>query len=299
MSDLGMIRAIVRETVSRQRCPRVAEPDAVMASPDSVAAYSALARDMQVIMQSYLISCAQLSEVIRPGDTVLDLGCGPGTLLAMCAKLNPESRFIGVDLSDGMLAMAQTSVQQQQIDNVELRRADISALADFADRSIDAVVSTFSLHHLPSLEALARTFGEIDRVLADRGGLFLLDLAHLKSERSIHYIAHRHAHLQSPTFTEDYENSLRAAFYVDDVERLQHESLGSRARLYAMAPMRLMFAIKSEPRQTQRLEPSSPSCERRSHPRSMTTSRRSCGCFASAVCGRLCSTCELAMEGGP
>lgn len=250
MPDFAMLKTILRETLARSACPRVPEPDSVMDAAEKVAAYTDAGRDAQVMMQSYLLNCAHICDVICPGDTVVDLACGPATLLAMVAELNPETRFIGVDLSEPMLQAGRAHLDARGIDNVELRTGDITRLDGFPAGSVDAVVSTFSLHHLPDLDALGAAFAEADRVLAPDGGLFLFDFAHLKSERSIEYFATRHAHLQSPYFTQDYRNSLRAAFHPADLERLAQQHLRLRGRVHVTAPMRLMLAIKGDARQT-------------------------------------------------
>jgi ubiquinone/menaquinone biosynthesis C-methylase UbiE len=204
------------------------------------------------MMQSYVLNSAHICDVIRPGDTVMDLACGPATLLAMVAKLNPDVRFIGADLSDEMLSAGRRHLAEQDVHNVELRTADITNLSFAKDRSLDGVVSTFSLHHLPTVEMLDAAFAEVDRVLKPTGGVFLFDFVHLKSEASIDYFATRHAHLQSDFFTEDYRNSLRAAFHLEDIQRLAEKHLGQRGTLYVTSPMRLMFAIKGSSRQTEK-----------------------------------------------
>jgi SAM-dependent methyltransferase len=109
-------------------------------------------------------------------------------------------------------------------------------------------MSTMSLHHLPSLEHLAKTFSEISRVLKPGGGLYLADFTHLKSEKSIHYFAHQHEERQPRLFTIDYLNSLRAAFYLQDLQRLVTQHLAKYGELHAMSPMPFMMAIKSPQR---------------------------------------------------
>lgn len=100
------------------------------------------------------------------------------------------------------------------------------------------------------MDMLGQTFREVNRLLAPDGGLFLFDFARLRSDKSIHYFSTRHAHLQSDFFTEDYRNSLRAAFYLNDVKRLASEHLDRRGDIFAMWPLGVMFAIKGHVRQT-------------------------------------------------
>ncbi len=142
MPNLKLMRTVVREVVTRERSTRTTEPDLVMDDPHAVAAYVEAGREHAVMAPVYLYHCANICEVIRPGDTVVDLACGPANQLAMVARLNPETRFIGVDLSEPMLERAQELIKRQGLTNVELRHGDITDLSMFADKSVDAVMST-------------------------------------------------------------------------------------------------------------------------------------------------------------
>ncbi len=62
------------------------------------------------------------------GARVLELGCGAGgNLLPMAATL-PEGRFLGIDLSERQIHMAQAAAQAANLDNVEFRAGDALAL---------------------------------------------------------------------------------------------------------------------------------------------------------------------------
>ena len=196
----------------------------------------------------YLFHCAQVCEVIRPGDTVVDLGCGPATQLAMVARLNPDVRFVGVDLSEEMLERARAYVTEQGLGNVAFQQADVTDLGFLGDASVDAVFSTVALHHLPDVDHLERTFAEVARVLRPGGGLYLVDFGHLKSEKSIEYFAYQYSDRQPELFTLDYLYSLRAAFPLADFQRLTDRHLAGRARVYSTFLMPFMVVVKSPPR---------------------------------------------------
>lgn len=248
MPSLSVLRTLAREFVTRERSPRVTEPDLVMDDPDKVAAYTHAGREDEVMAPVYLFHAAQISEVVRAGDTVIDLGCGPATQLAMVARLNPDSHFIGLDLSDEMLQQARTHIAEQGLQNVEFRETDITDLSAFEDSSVDAAMSTMVLHHLPDVAALERTFAEVSRVVKPDGGLYLVDFGHLKSEKSINYFAYQYADRQPELFTLDYLYSLRAAFDREDFERLAETYLRDRAKFYSTFIMPFMVAVKSAPR---------------------------------------------------
>lgn len=247
MPNAQLLGTVVREIFSREKSPRLTEPDLVMDDPDNVAAYVEAGREHAVMAPVYLFHCANICEVIRPGDTVVDLACGPANQLAMVARLNPDIRFIGVDLSEPMLENARALVASMQLKNVEFRHGDITDLGSFADASVDAVMSTMALHHLPTVNMLCQTYAEVARILKPDGGVYMVDFGHLKAERSINYFAYQYADRQPALFTEDYYNSLRAAFYPEDF-RQAVKPLAGRARLYSTGLLKFMMALKSAPR---------------------------------------------------
>ena len=248
MPSLPVLKTLARELVSRERSPRRTEPDLVMDDPEKVAAYTRAGREDGVMAPVYLFHCAQVCEVIRPGDTVVDLGCGPATQLAMVARLNPDVRFVGVDLSEEMLERARAYGAEQGLGNVAFQQADVTDLGFLGDASVDAVFSTVALHHLPDVDHLQRTFAEVARVLRPGGGLYLVDFGHLKSEKSIEYFAYQYSDRQPELFTLDYLYSLRAAFPLADFQRLTDRHLAGRARVYSTCLMPFMVVVKSPPR---------------------------------------------------
>lgn len=248
MPSPTVIKAFYRELLVKQTALRETEPDLVMDDPEKVDAYTRAGREDGVMAPVYLFHCAQICEVIKPGDTVLDLGCGPATQLAMVARLNPETRFIGIDLSDEMLNKARAHIEQQNLTNVEFRQGDITQLSSVADASIDAVMSTVVLHHLPDLAALERTFAEIKRVLKPGGGMYLVDFGHLKSEKSIKDFAYQYADRQAELFTLDYLYSLRAAFWPQDFFSLYQKHLATSGKFYKTFVMPFMMVVKSNAR---------------------------------------------------
>jgi SAM-dependent methyltransferase len=156
--------------------------------------------------------------------------------------------FVGIDLSDEMLARAREAVSAQDLRNVTFRRGDITRLEGIADRSVDAVYSTMVLHHLETTAHLDQVFTEVRRVLKPDGGIYLVDFGHLKTEKTIRYFAHQYADRQPPLFTVDYLNSLNAAFEVTDWKAALARHLADRAKLYSTFLVPYMVAVKSAPR---------------------------------------------------
>ena len=244
MPSLPVLKVILREIVSSRRFDRIPEPDLVMDDPEKVAAYTRAGREDGVMAPVYLFHASHICDVIRPGETVVDLACGPATQLGLVARLNPDINFIGVDLSDPMLEQASAYLAEQGLKNVKTVRGNIDELSMFEDQSVDAVMSTMALHHLPDRESFLKTFSAIKRILRPGGGIYLADFSRLKSMKSINYFAYQYADRQPELFTLDYLYSLKAAFSIDDF-RQATDLLAGKAKLYSMFLMPFMVAVKS------------------------------------------------------
>jgi SAM-dependent methyltransferase len=107
------------------------------------------------------------------GETVLDLGCGAGMDLLLAARrVGPSGRAIGVDMTDAMRDRARTCAAALGLTNVEVQRADATALP-LADASVDVVISNGVINLVPEKE---KAFGEVRRVLRPGGRLQLADI---------------------------------------------------------------------------------------------------------------------------
>jgi demethylmenaquinone methyltransferase/2-methoxy-6-polyprenyl-1,4-benzoquinol methylase/phosphoethanolamine N-methyltransferase len=111
---------------------------------------------------------------LRPGEKVLDVGCGPGirTLLA-AERVGATGESHGIDPSPEMVNLAMQKAAKAGA-NATFREGVIEALP-YPDASFDVVLSSLMLHHLP--EDVRRTgFAEIARVLRPGGRLVAFDL---------------------------------------------------------------------------------------------------------------------------
>jgi ubiquinone/menaquinone biosynthesis C-methylase UbiE len=97
----------------------------------------------------------------RPGERVLDVGCGTGTLLAAVARAVPGATGVGLDLSTRMLAVA-----RRKLSPAVVLVAGAAERLPFADASFTAVVSTSALHYFREPVTALR---EMNRVLAPGG----------------------------------------------------------------------------------------------------------------------------------
>lgn len=93
---------------------------------------------------------------LERGDTVLDLGCGPGVNFEMLVEaVGPEGRVLAVDLSPGMLERARERVEERGWRNVDLVRADATRPVVGAER-LDGAVATTAVSATPDVRSTVR-----------------------------------------------------------------------------------------------------------------------------------------------
>src|SRR5512138_1084971 len=83
----------------------------------------------------------QALAALRPGATVLDLGCGGGLDCFLAAKqVGPSGHVIGVDMTPQMVAKARENARHARAGSVEFRLGEIEHLP-VADSSVDVILS--------------------------------------------------------------------------------------------------------------------------------------------------------------
>ena len=116
----------------------------------------------------------RIAEFVQPGDRVLEIGCGTGSLALLCAKRG--AKVVGIDTSPPMLAEAQKKVKAAGMEHrIELRLMDATTIADhFEPASFDLIVSTLVLSELEenTLEYVLEACG---RLLKPEGRLLVAD----------------------------------------------------------------------------------------------------------------------------
>lgn len=245
MPSPTLLLNLVLDLCARQRQPRIPEPELLMADPAGATAFMLAGREDGILAHTYLYHAIQASAVIPARARVVDLGCGPANQLALIARLNPDCQFVGIDASDAMLTLARETLVRLRIDNVELHKADMSALEGIATATADAVISTMSLHHLADTAALERTLRAAQRILKADGGVYLVDFGRLRRAAGQVFFATERAQTQPALFTEDYYNSLRAAFSLDEIRHAATTVFGARVTIKRTSLVPFLTAIRS------------------------------------------------------
>jgi ubiquinone/menaquinone biosynthesis C-methylase UbiE len=117
--------------------------------------------------------------LLQPGEMVLDVGCGTGSLALEARQRvgeTPEGgtagRVSGIDPSWQMIARARRKAERTDL-MIDFQVGVIEQLT-FPDQSFDVVLSTFMMHHLPD-DLKRQGLAEIARVLKPGGRLLILD----------------------------------------------------------------------------------------------------------------------------
>lgn len=127
--------------------------------------YDVVART--VLRRVYRTLAQDIAGAAPRDAAVLDIGTGPGVLLVELARLRPDLRLTGIDLSPDMVTAARKNVAGRATVQV----ADVTHLP-FADDSFDLVVSSLSLHHWDDPDGAVP---ELARVLREGGSLRIYD----------------------------------------------------------------------------------------------------------------------------
>jgi len=127
--------------------------------------------EAQYTRPAMVLRRAKALEIASPklGEDVLDIGCGPGFLLAdLAAGVGEEGSVLGIDQSEAMISLASRRCQEAKQARIEIGDA-IAIQSD--DACFDLVVSTQVLEYVAEID---RALCEIARVLRPGGRATLL-----------------------------------------------------------------------------------------------------------------------------
>ncbi len=108
-------------------------------------------------------------DMVKPGDKVLDFGCGNGRLTGFLE--NRFEEYVGLDISQRLVEIAKQKYNSEKVSFVKLS-ANFSTLP-FKDNYFDIIFSIAVFHHFPSKGYALRVAGELQRVLKPSGKIVI------------------------------------------------------------------------------------------------------------------------------
>jgi S-adenosylmethionine-diacylgycerolhomoserine-N-methlytransferase len=111
----------------------------------------------------YLLGRDQLISGLKPalGASVLEIGCGTGRNLVSAARLYPDARFFGIDVSTEMLTSAMSAISRRGLsDRIRLALGDGTAFdpeRQFGIASFDHIFVSYSLSMIPDWRRVVET----------------------------------------------------------------------------------------------------------------------------------------------
>lgn len=139
-----------------------------------VSSYDSYMRNITFGRERLLRDATVRMAQVKPGDCVLEVGCGTGTLtLAMKKQVGPIGKAFGIDLIPGMIAASQRKAADAN-EEITFQEGSIDAIP-FPDNQFDVVMCSFMIFHM-SGETRKKGIQDIFRTLKPNGRLFVLDL---------------------------------------------------------------------------------------------------------------------------
>jgi ubiquinone/menaquinone biosynthesis C-methylase UbiE len=161
---------------------------------------------------------------VKMGESVLDVGCGTGTLaIAAKGQVGTTGVVCGVDASPEMIARAEKKARNAGV-AVAFQEAFAQSLP-FPDAQFNVVLTTVMLHHLPQ-NARQEFAAEIRRVLKPGGRVLAIDFGRTRKSILDHF-HRRHGHVE----LKDIIGLLKEA----DLNVIESGSVGMRDLHFALA----------------------------------------------------------------
>lgn len=198
------------EKMSTSTLPRVLETE-LMDTADEAQGYDAM--DHSVVNARFVADFLAEHGSSR-GGWYVDVGTGTALIPLVLAIADRSAHIRALDAAAHMLAIAENHVRNAGLaDRIELVQHDAKKIA-FPDASFEAVISNSIVHHIPRPEI---AIGEMIRLVAPGGTLFVRDLARPVDRNRLDSIVNRYAEGAPPIARAMFADSLHAALTTTEV----------------------------------------------------------------------------------
>jgi arsenite methyltransferase len=177
----GLDVQLLRTEIQRTYAAVSDEPDQEFMFPTGRAWASDLGYPAVLLARVPETSCESFAGVanpfslgaLRPGEDVLDIGCGAGMDTLIAAQMvGPSGTVTGIDMTPAMAAKARRSVAEMGLTTVTIVEGSAEELP-FPDAAFDVVISNGVIDLIPDKDAV---FSEIARVLRPGGRIQVADV---------------------------------------------------------------------------------------------------------------------------
>ena len=113
-----------------------------------------------------------LSGLIERGQTVLDIGCGPGTFtISMARMVGEDGKVIAVDVQDEMLRIMRNKAAKEGLESRMITHKSEPNSIGISEK-VDFALAFYMVHEVPNTEAFLR---EIASLLKTKGKLLIVE----------------------------------------------------------------------------------------------------------------------------
>lgn len=175
---------------------------------------------------------------VKAGEKILETGFGTGSsLVSLAQHVGTTGKVYGVDLSTGMLRVAQRKLKENGIlSRVELQRADAAHLP-YPDNFFDAVFMSFVLELFDTPE-LPLVLHECKRVLQSNGRIGLVALS---KQKKLSVRLYEWFHMRFPAYVD-----CRPIFVRETIEKAGFQIMDAMEMVMWGLPVEIVVAQKSK-----------------------------------------------------
>jgi demethylmenaquinone methyltransferase/2-methoxy-6-polyprenyl-1,4-benzoquinol methylase/phosphoethanolamine N-methyltransferase len=178
--------------------------------------YDALANIMALGRARRLRAMTVDNALLQPGDSVLDVGCGTGSVtIAAKLRVGKNGKTTGIDPAVEMIAVARRKAGRAGLE-IDFRVGVIESLP-YPNATFDAVTSSLMMHHLPE-HVRGKGLAEIQRVLKPGGRLLIADMMRPSALRHKRFLTLSAPHLVLHQYLRGVESC------IEDLPKLLQES---------------------------------------------------------------------------